>query len=44
MNNSRNGESFIPPFFAFAGLLMLRIANSPELPSRRAGGGFGHTE
>ena len=26
----------------FAGFMMQRIANSPELPSRRAGGGFGH--
>ena len=26
----------------FAGFMIQRIENSPELPSRRAGGGFGH--
>ena len=28
----------------FACFMMQRIANSPELPSRRAGGGFGHPD
>ena len=36
-------ESFLYLFIAFRGLFAYSIANRPELPSRRAGGGFGHT-
>ena len=39
-----NGKSCVSLFIAFAGFLMQRIVASPELPSRRAGGGFGHSE
>ena len=37
-----SGKSFVSLFIAFRGLLIQRIVNSTELPSRRAGGGFGH--
>ena len=43
MYDLRNGKSCISLFIAFAGFLMQRVVASPELPSRRAGGGFGHT-
>ena len=35
-------ESFVALFYRHRGLLIQCIANCTELPSRRAGGGFGH--
>ena len=44
MYDLRNGKSCVSLFIALAGFLMQRIVASPELPSRRAGGAFGHSE
>ncbi len=42
-NDLLSGESVVSLIFAFAGFSVPFIADSTELPSRRAGGGFGHT-